>query len=140
MTMPNLISPQRRDDQSLWGSPITRVDLEQSISRLRQLDQLPEVPRENLVILHDDPTHLLGVEREREIAGNLAFLSAISDDSLKVMAVCIEEHRNRKGCTIRIASNSGDFSMVTDGFSRLARVWEQAARRGWLLNRSLVVC
>ncbi|CZR58861.1 uncharacterized protein PAC_08753 [Phialocephala subalpina] len=116
--------------QSLWGSPITRVELEQSISRLRQLDQLPEVPRENFVLLHDDPTHLLVVEREKEIASNLAFLSAISDDSLKVMAVCIEEHRNGKGCTIRVASNIGDFSMVTDGFSRLARVWEQAARRG----------
>lgn len=110
------------------------MELEQSISRLRQLNQLPGIPRENLINLHDDTTHVLGVEREREIASNLAFLSATSDYSLKVMAVCIEEHRNRKRCTIRIASNSGDLSIVTDGFSRLARVCEQAARRGRLLN------
>jgi hypothetical protein len=116
--------------QSLWGSPITRIDLEQSISRLRQLDQLPDILRENSAPLYDDPTHILSVERESKIISNLAFLSAISDDSLKVMAVCIEEHRNRKGCTIRVASNTGDFSTVTDGFSRLTRVWEQAARRG----------
>lgn len=109
------------------------MELEQSISRLRQLDQLPEIPRENLVILHDDPTHVLGVDREREIASNLAFLSATTDDSLKVMAVCIEEHRNRKGCTVRVSSDSGDFSMLMDGFRRLARVWEQAAQRGRLL-------
>jgi hypothetical protein len=112
--------------ESLWGSEITRVALEQSICRLRQLDQLPERPRENPVVLHDDPTRLLGVTRERPIASNLAFLSAVSDDSLKVMAVCIEEHRNSKGCTIRIASNTGDLSVVTAGFRRLARVWEQA--------------
>jgi hypothetical protein len=104
--------------------------LQQSISNLQQLDKLPEIPRENLVNLDIDPTRQLSVVREREIASNLAFLSATSDDSLKVMAICVKEHRNRKGITIRVASNTGDLSAVTRGFVKLARVLEYTARRG----------
>ncbi|KAH9203359.1 hypothetical protein DL95DRAFT_430704 [Leptodontidium sp. 2 PMI_412] len=63
------------------------------------------------------------------IACNLAFLSANSDDSLKVMAVCVEERCNGKGITIRVAANTGNLSTVTAGFVRLARVLEHAARR-----------
>jgi hypothetical protein len=74
------------------------------------------------VTLYDDPIYLLGIEREKEITSNLVFLFVISDNSLKVIAVCIEEYRNRKRCTIRIISNTRDFSIVTDGFNRLTRV------------------
>ncbi|KAH6700685.1 hypothetical protein BKA61DRAFT_207718 [Leptodontidium sp. MPI-SDFR-AT-0119] len=115
--------------ETLWGSEITRAQLQQSISNLRQLDELPEIPRENLVNLEIDSTRQLSVTREKEIACNLAFLSATSDDSLKVMAVCVEEHRNGKGITIRVAANTGDLSTVTAGFVRLARVLEHAAQR-----------
>ncbi|KAG4438648.1 hypothetical protein IFR05_005892, partial [Cadophora sp. M221] len=113
----------------LWGSEITRAQLQQSISNLRELDELPEIPRENLINLEIDSTRQLTVPREKEIACNLAFLSATSDDSLKVIAVCVEEHRTRKGITIRIAANTGDLSIVTAGFVRLARVLEHAAQR-----------
>jgi hypothetical protein len=116
--------------ETLWGSKITRSQLQQSISNLRQLDELPKIPRENLVNLDIDPTRQLSVVREREIASNLAFLSATSDDSLKVMAICVEEHRNGKGITIRVASNTGDLLAVIRGFVKLARVLEYAARRG----------
>jgi hypothetical protein len=119
--------------ETLWESKITRSQLQQSISNLRQLDELPEIPRENLVDLEIDPTRQLSVVREREITSNLAFLSATSDDSLKVMAVCIEE-LNGKGITIRVASNTGDLSAVTRGLVKLARVLEHAARRGWVIN------
>jgi hypothetical protein len=120
--------------ETLWGSKITRAQLQQSISNLRQLDELPEIPRENLVNLEIDSTRQLSVVREKEIACNLAFLSATSDDSLKVMAVCVEEHCNGRGITIRVASNTGDLSAVTTGFVRLARALEHAARRGWVIN------
>ena len=66
--------------ETLWGSNITRTQLQQSIRNLRQLDELPEIPRENLVNLEIDSTRQLSVVREREIACNLAFLSATSDD------------------------------------------------------------
>jgi hypothetical protein len=116
--------------ETLWGSTITRAQLQQSINSLRRLDELPEIPRENLVRLEDDPTRQLSSVRERDIASTLAFLSATSDDSLKVMAVCVEEHCNGRGMTIRVASNTGDLAAVTTGFTRLARALERAAQRG----------
>ena len=73
-----------------------------------------------------DSHHCLNPSRENEIASNLAFLSATSDNSLKVMAVCVEEHFNGKGITIRVASNTGDLSTVTSGFLEfLLRPWSR---------------
>jgi hypothetical protein len=117
--------------EALWGSQIARAQLQQSISNLRQLDELPEIPRENLVNPEIDSARQLSVVREKEIACNLAFLSATADDSLNVMAVCVEEHCNGRGITIRVVLNTGDLSVVTVGFIRLARVLEHAASRGW---------
>ena len=94
----------------------------------------PQKYRENLVNPEIDLTRQLSVVPEREIACNLAFLSATSDDSLNVMAIYVEEHCNRRGITIRVASNTGDLSTVTAGFIRLARVLEHAARRGWAIH------
>lgn len=86
--------------------------------------------KENTLHSGIDVTRRMSISREKEIASNLAFLSATSGDCLKVMAVCVEEHRNGEGTTIRIASNTGDISKVTNGFIMLAKVLEQAARRG----------
>jgi hypothetical protein len=126
--------------ETLWGSKITCAQLQQSIRNLRQLDELPEIPRENLVNLEIDSTRQLSVVREREIACNLAFLSVTSDDSLKVMAVCVDEHCNGRGITIRVAANAGDLSAVTMGFVRLARALEHAAQRGWVINLLPTLC
>ncbi|PSS18458.1 hypothetical protein M430DRAFT_120981 [Amorphotheca resinae ATCC 22711] len=113
----------------MWGGAITRQQLQQTIVRLQSLNEVPELPQENDVVSGIDTTRRLSISRENEIASNLAFLSATSDDSLKVMAVCIEEHRNRDQTTIRIASNTGDLSAVTSGFVTLGNILEQAARR-----------
>jgi hypothetical protein len=77
-------------EATMWGGAITRLQLQQTISRLRKLDQLPEVPSENLAVPEVDQTRRLSISREKEIASNLAFLSAMSDESPKVMAVCVE--------------------------------------------------
>jgi hypothetical protein len=69
-----------------------------------------------------------------KITCNLAFLSAISGDSLKIIAVCVEEHLNGQGITIRVASNTGDLESVTRGLAKLARELEHAARRGQVVN------
>lgn len=103
-------------------------------------DELPDIPRENLVNLETDSTRRLSVVREREIACNLAFLSAALDDRLKVMAFCVEEHCNGRGITIRVAANMGDLSAVPTGYVRLARALEHAARRGWAINFLLTLC
>jgi hypothetical protein len=72
----------------------------------------------------------LSVSREQEIASNLAFLAATTDDSLRVMAVCVEERPDGRGATVRVASNTGDLTAVTSGLRMLATTLEQAARRG----------
>ncbi|KAI9654258.1 MAG: hypothetical protein M1829_000952 [Trizodia sp. TS-e1964] len=113
----------------MWGGAITRMQLHQTISRLQTLDKLPEVPRENLAVPEEDHTRYLSVLREKEIASNLAFLSATSDESLKVRAVCVEEHPNGEEITIRIASNTGDLSAVVREFIVLAKILEKAAQR-----------
>ena len=115
----------------MWGGAITHQQMWQTISRLRTLNEVPEMPKENALHSGIDATRRMSISREKEIASNLAFLSATSGDCLKVIAVCVEEHRNREGTTIQIASNTGDISEVTNGFMMLAKVLEQAAWRGW---------
>lgn len=61
---------------------------------------------------------------------NLAFLSATTNDSARVMAVCLEEARDRGSCKIRLTSNTGDIDEVVLGFKLMAKVLEQAASRG----------
>jgi hypothetical protein len=117
-------------EAAMWGGAITRLQLQQTISRLQKLDELPEVPRENLAVPKGDQTRRLSISREKEIASNLAFLSATTDESLKVIAVYVKEHYNEEGITIRIASNNGDLSAVIQEFIILAKILEQAARRG----------
>jgi hypothetical protein len=114
----------------MWGGAVTQQQLRQSISRLRKLNEVPELPKDNVLAVDIDSTRHLSSERENEIASNLAFLSAISDDNQKVMAVCVEEHPNGEGTTIRLASNSGDLSEVSNGFKMLATILEKTARRG----------
>ena len=114
----------------MWGSATTPQHLRDSISRLRKLNEVPEQPKENILVSRVNPNYYLDISRENEIAGNLAFLSATLDDSLKVMAVCVKEYLNGEGITIRIALNTGDLSAVTSGFRLLAKTLEQAARRG----------
>ncbi|TAQ89111.1 hypothetical protein B7494_g2575 [Chlorociboria aeruginascens] len=113
----------------MWSSAISRQELRRSIDHLCKLDEVPEQPGENICPLVEDTTRFLTLEREREIVSNLAFLSATSNDNQKVMAVCVEEHHNGTGVTIRIASNTGELEAVKSGFVGLAKVLEQAARR-----------
>lgn len=115
----------------MWESPVTQQQLRQSISHFRRLNEVPGPPKKNTLVLDVDLTRHLTVEREKDIASNLAFLSSTSDDSQKVIAACVEEYSNGEGITIRIASNSGDLSEVTNGFQKLAVILEQAAQRGW---------
>jgi hypothetical protein len=51
-------------EATMWGGAITRLQLQQTISRLRKLDELPEVPSENLAVPEVDQTRHL---REFEI-------------------------------------------------------------------------
>jgi GTP cyclohydrolase II len=79
--------------ETLWRSTITRAQLQRSINSLRRLDELPEIPRENLVRLEDDPTRQFSSVRERDIASNLAFLSAMPGSGGGVIIYLRQEGR-----------------------------------------------
>ncbi|OBT65024.1 hypothetical protein VE03_05212 [Pseudogymnoascus sp. 23342-1-I1] len=111
----------------MWGGTTTRSRLQQSITSLHKANNVPEAPTENPVPMIHSTRHL-SFSLEKEIAKSLAFISVTSDDNRKVMAVCVEEHIDGDGITIRIASNTGDLSAVTAGFRRIGKILEQVAR------------
>jgi hypothetical protein len=114
----------------MWDSETSRKRLIENITLLWTLSQVPEKPKENHLESGTNKTHRLTLERENEIVGNLAFLSATTDNNLKVMAVCVEEDESGEAITIRIASNTGDLAEIAKGFQTLGRILERAARRG----------
>lgn len=111
-----------------WGR-VTRRELIEHITLLWTLNEVPETPCEN-----DPPSTLdrrrhLNLQREKEITENLAFLSAVTEDSKRVTAICIEEHAGGAGLTIRVASNAGELERIEEGLNQIARVLEDAAKR-----------
>ena len=121
-------------EPTMWGGATTRSQLQKAIGSLQATNPVPampmETPVEKLAVPGRDPTHRLSIVREKEIASNLAFLAATSENRSKVMAVCVEEDSSGEGMTIRIASNTGDLADVTAGFKSVGEVLEKAARRG----------
>jgi hypothetical protein len=128
--IPFISSQPLKMETLMWGGEITRQQILQSICLFQTLNQVPEPPKDHLLSTENDPKYCLSALREKEVASNMAFLSSISDNPLRVMAVCIEEHDNKEGITIRMASNTGDLSLVVNGFNKMAQVLEQAARQG----------
>jgi hypothetical protein len=114
----------------MWGGSITREELLRSITLFQSLDKVPELPGKNVFASEISSARHFSVLREKQISSNLAFLSATSDDNRRVMAVCVEEHPDKQGITIRLASNTGDISQAVNGFRNIARILEGASRRG----------
>ena len=112
----------------------TYIQLRENVILLERLSKEPERPTENplpqLSSQPQGPVRQLTFQRERDLVDNLAFISASSDDSKKVVAVCIEEHSNGQGSSIRVAINDGDISELSTGLKRIARTLERAATRG----------
>ena len=73
---------------------------------------------------------VLTLKHERDIVNNLSFLSAITSDPDKVMALCIEESYGGEEISIRIAANTGDLERLKMGIQRMARVLEAEAAYG----------
>ena len=109
--------------------------LVEAIALLYTINQCPESPKDNQpskTITNLSASYQLPLQREKEIVENLAFLSATTNDSTRVMAVCLEQARSRKSCTIRLTSNTGDLEETVNGFNRMAKILERAASRGRL--------
>ena len=112
-----------------WGSVTPRQMLE-NITLLWTLNELPQAPRENELPIQIQSVRQLTLEREKFISDTLAFLSATSNDPLKVMAVCIEESLDHHLLTIRLATNTGDCSEAEAGLKDIAKVLEVSSQRG----------
>ena len=110
----------------------------EDITLLWVLNEVPETPLKNNPPSILNSRRQLSVEREKEITENLAFLSATTEDSKRVTAVCIEEHTQEAGLTIRVASNAGNISEIEEGLKRIAKILEEAAARG-LYTRLLLL-
>lgn len=62
----------------------------------------------NKLSFNNDETRQLTSEREKQLVDNLTFISASTDDMLRVIAVAVEEDLDKEKITIRFASNTGD--------------------------------
>ncbi|KAG8531627.1 uncharacterized protein KY384_003258 [Bacidia gigantensis] len=117
---------------TIMSRGISHKSLMEAITLLYMLNEYPEFPKENqqskiLSVLSS--IYQLPFQCEKQIVENLAFLSATTHDSAKVMAVCLEEARDRRSCTIRLTSNNGDIDDVMLGFKLMAKILEQGASR-----------
>lgn len=112
----------------LSGQNIQRR-LVENITLLWTLCEVPGQPKEDDVHGGHDEGRQLSQDREMQLVDIFAFISTTTDDPLRVMAVCIEEKPEKNGMTIRLASNTGDLSHVTQGFNGIARTLEQASLR-----------
>jgi hypothetical protein len=79
-------------------------------------------------LLNEPDTGFLSIKYEKRIAGHLAFLAATRKDSDKVMAACLQQDSDGKSVTFRLASNSGDLSLIEGGFNMLGRALERVAQ------------
>ena len=113
-----------------FSGQIIRKRLVENITLLWTLTEVPEQPKEHKLSCGNDEARQLSSERERQLADSFAFISASTDDMLRVMAVCVEEDPDKMGMTIRLASNTGDLSRITEGFNGIANALERAALRG----------
>ena len=107
--------------------------LMEAITLLNLLNEYPESPKDNQQsqeLSAHSTIYQLSFQHEKEIVDNLAFLSATTNDSARVMAVCLEQAPDRGSCVIRLTSNTGDVDEVMLGFKLMAKILEQSASRG----------
>jgi len=70
------------------------------------------VLNENLAVLEIDQTRYLSILQKKKITSNLIFLPIMSDESLKVIIICVKEYYNGERIMIRVVSNTGDVSTI----------------------------
>ena len=75
----------------LFSSQEAQKRLVENITLLWTLCEVPSQPKQNKLHRGQDEGRQLSGNRERQLADIFAFISAWTDDSSRVMAVCIEE-------------------------------------------------
>lgn len=107
----------------------------ESATLLWSLDEVPENPKENIPA-GGIGTFNLPVDREKQLADDLAFIASSEDDSKRIVAVCMEEQSNNGGVVIRVASNVGDVENTARNLQRVADSMSEASHRGKLCMHS----
>lgn len=99
---------------------------------LEMLSAEPAKPTSNALASYrqtrDNTT--ISLEHECKIVNCLAFLFAITEDPLKVSALCLEMDHHGKACTIRVAMNTGIPKEFMAAFRSLARALEETCNTG----------
>ncbi|KAK1048869.1 hypothetical protein LTR74_017427 [Friedmanniomyces endolithicus] len=101
------------------------------------LTETPSLPSETLAKPKAGSWEV-DLEREKQLADDLAFLVCVWDDPTEVRAVCIEEDQNGSGITIRIATNTGDPSHTVLELQVITDVMVQATRRPMIDRKTSV--
>ena len=109
--------------------------LGENIALLRLLGKEPGKPAKNMIPpgFWEQGTSFprkMTIERERDLANTLAFLSGSSNDPEKVIAVCVEEQKDGESTTIRIAANRGGMQPRKEALEKIASILEQVASEG----------
>jgi hypothetical protein len=114
----------------MWGSHITRDHLLQKISLLAMLGPIRNSHQEHSLVSTQDQLHKLTIDQEAEIVRNLSFLSCRRKDSYTVVAVCIEEHEDGQGMTVRLSVNGDNVSYAKEGLQHICATLEKISQRG----------
>lgn len=101
----------------------------QNSAFLAAFNPQPGVEEETRLVDTRQQEYQLPIDREKELSEDFAFLAATKEDPNKIMAVAIEEDRDKCGMTIRVATNEGDLAGVKAGLSDIAHILERAATR-----------
>lgn len=112
------------NDNTMTSAPLlsgrTQKQLLEDATLLGALNKVPERPDQKSFRGERSPLRKLTPEREQQLASSFAYLSATTDDMLRVTAACVEEDADNGGITIRVASNTGDLSETKKGLEKLA--------------------
>lgn len=97
------------------GSDVRLAHLMQRINLLHFLNHTPEKPTDNFARHADEQTQIEGIstcrvlslQQERRIAEAFVSLATCSDDPKRVMAACVEEGKDSRSITVKLAVNNG---------------------------------
>lgn len=122
------------DGENAWNQTCYQR-MAEAITLLQLIDPEPGDPGENELrnsqLGRDNHSmRQLSLQKERDLADNLAFLSVSTHDPCKVTAVCVEEDPSGEGLTVRMTANSGNMEEERKGFECIARTLERIALQG----------
>ncbi|MCJ1310387.1 hypothetical protein MMC25_004051 [Agyrium rufum] len=107
-----------------------RRRLAQALLMQHALNPQVAEPCVNIVSKSFEGDYQFSFELESSLAHSFAFLAYNIHDSKRIAAAYVVEGTDKESMTIYLSSNRGSMHDVVNGFQRLGRILEQAARGG----------